>query len=56
MQMTKAEKADQEKYRTEDDLRTLARADEIRGDKARMRKVRQLAKEQLAAAKKIAES
>lgn len=41
--------AQERKWRAEDDLRTLTRAREIRNDPARMKAVRTLAKEQLAA-------
>lgn len=45
---------DQErKYRAQDAMRTLTRADEIRQDKSLMREVQKVAKEQMSALKKI---
>ena len=46
---------DDKRWQAEDDLRTLTRADELRNDKSRMSRVSQLAKEQIAAAKKFTE-
>ena len=42
------------RYRAEDALRTLARADEIRNDKGLMGSVKRLAQEQMQTAKKFA--
>ena len=39
--------AEEKKWRAEDDLRTLTRAEEIKKDKSRMDAVRKLAKERL---------
>lgn len=41
------------KYQTEDDLRTIQRAEEIAKDKSRMKSVTALAKEQMASLQKI---
>ena len=48
-----ANKKEDQRWQAEDDLRTLTRADELRGDKARMGRVSKLAKEQIATAKKF---
>jgi len=42
------------RWRTEEDMRTLLRADEIRKDPKRMERVRKMAKERLAEFEKIA--
>lgn len=42
------------RYRAEDDLRMLQRAEEIRGDKGRMSMAKSVAKEQMEAAAKFA--
>ena len=42
-----------QRFETEDDLRTLTRADKIRSDKQRMSRVGTLAKEQIKTAKKF---
>lgn len=41
--------ADDKKYQAEEDVRTLVRAEEIRKDKARLRRATTMAKKQLAA-------
>jgi hypothetical protein len=43
-----------DRYMVEDDLRTLTRAEEIKRDPKRMKKVRALAKEKLAEMKAVA--
>ena len=50
---TKADVERENRYRAEDALRTLARADEIRADKGLMGSVKQLAREQMETAKKF---
>jgi hypothetical protein len=40
--------SDEKKWRTEDDLRTLANAEEIKADKTRMAACRAMAKEKMA--------
>ena len=47
-QLTKAEKAEEERWQAEGDLRTLRQAREIRADKSRMKRARTLAEKQLA--------
>ena len=44
---------EQDKWRAEDDLRTLQRAKEIKNDKARMQAAKNIAKEQMSNLKKI---
>lgn len=44
---------DEEKWRAEEDLRTLRRADEIKKDQDRLSKARQLAKDELGALRKV---
>ena len=44
---------EQDKWRAEDDLRTLQRAKEIENDKARMQAAKNIAKEQMSNLKKI---
>ena len=46
-------KADEERWRAEDDMRTLAKAEEIRLDKPRHRRAIAMAKEQVANLQKI---
>ena len=48
--------ADEKRWRTEDDLRTITRAREIQRDPARMKAVRALAAEQLKSAAATASS
>jgi hypothetical protein len=45
---------DEMKWRAEDDMRTLLRAEEIRADKARLSKASAVAKQQMAAVAKVA--
>ena len=45
--------AEDKKFRTEDDLRTLRRAEEIKKDKSRVADARKLAKQEVAALRKI---
>lgn len=45
--------AREKRWRAEDDLRALQRAEEIRGDKSRMSEVKKCATEQMNALKKI---
>lgn len=45
---------DEQKWRAEDDMRTLLRAEEIRADKARLSKASAIAKQQMAAVAKVA--
>lgn len=47
------DKARERKYRAEDDIRTMQRAEEIRRDKERMKAVKDVAKEQMNGLKKI---
>ena len=47
------DKARDRKYRAEDDIRTMQRAEEIRRDKERMKAVKDIAKEQMNGLKKI---
>jgi hypothetical protein len=51
---TKADAERESRWRAEDDLRTLQRAEEIRGDKERMGHCKSVAKEQMEAASKFA--
>lgn len=44
---TKEEAAERRRYRAEEDLRTVTRAEEIRRDRERMSDVRKLAQEQV---------
>ena len=44
---------EQDKWRAEDDLRTLQRAKEIENDKARMQAAKNIAKEQMQALSKV---
>lgn len=46
-------KSEQDKWRAEDDLRALQRAEEIRADKARMKAAKSCAKEQMKNLKKV---
>lgn len=55
MSASKEEKAMEEKWRAEDDLRTLTNAAEIRKDKGRMKRVRAYCKEQIKALSKLGE-
>lgn len=48
---TAEDKARERRYRAEEDLRTMQRADEIKKDKDRKSAMQELAKEQLKAAK-----
>lgn len=47
------DKARERKYRAEDDIRTMQRAEEIRADKERMKAMKSIAKEQMNGLKKI---
>ncbi len=47
------EKADREKWESEEDVRTLVRAGEIRKDKARLKRATVMATEQLQALEEI---
>ncbi len=49
-----AEKAERQKFETEDDVRTLVSAGEIRKDKARLKRATAMAKKQLQTLKEIA--
>lgn len=49
----KEHKEHEMKWRAEDDLRTIQRAEEVKSDKSRMNMVKTLAKEQTEALKKI---
>lgn len=51
---TKEDEARERRYRAEDGLRTLQRADEIRNDKQCMSDIKALAQEQMNTAKKYA--
>lgn len=51
---TKEDVERERRYRAEDAMRTLTRADEIKGDSRLMNDVKMLAKEQMAVAKKFA--
>lgn len=51
--MSKDSDARERKYRAEDALRTLSRADEIRSDKGLMRDVKSHAKQQIKVASKV---
>ena len=48
-----AEKAERQKFETEDDVRTLVRAGEIRKDKARMKRATTMATAQLKTLKEV---
>ena len=48
-----AEKAEQQKFEAEDDVRTLVRAGEIRKDRSRMKRATAMAKKQLQTLKEI---
>ena len=48
-----ANRVDDQKWRAEDDLRALQRAREIENDKARLKAAKAIAKENMAALKKI---
>lgn len=50
---TAEDKARERRYRAEDDIRTMQRADEIKKDKERVSAMKQLAKEQMEALKKV---
>lgn len=47
------DKARDRKYRAEDDIRTMQRAEEIKRDKERMKAMKDIAKEQMDGLKKI---
>jgi hypothetical protein len=47
------DKERERKYRAEDDIRTMQRAEEIRADKERMKAMKSIAKEQMNGLKKI---
>lgn len=51
---TAGDKERERKYRAEDALRTMQRADEIKSDKGLMKDMKALAKEQMAALNKVA--
>lgn len=51
VKMSKEQKAEEEKWQAEEDVRTLVRAAEVRADKARMKRAMACAKEQMAAMK-----
>lgn len=51
---TAVDKERERKYRAEDALRTMQRADEIKSDKGLMRDMKALAKEQMASLNKVA--
>lgn len=51
--VTGVDKEREMKWRAEDDLRTIQRAEEVKSDKSRMNMVKTLAKEQTEALKKI---
>lgn len=50
---SKESKAREQRYQGEDDLRTLTRAEEVRGDKGRMANVRGVHKDQLGALQRV---
>lgn len=47
MKMTAKDRKMHEEYQLEDDMRTLARANEIKNDKTRMRKVKAFARKRM---------
>ena len=51
--MTKGEKAEHEKYRAEDDVRTLRNAADIKGDKKRLTSAKAMIREQMKALKDL---
>lgn len=51
---TAADKQREEKWRTEDDLRTLCAAEEIKKDPARMKKCKEMAKMKMNEMKSVA--
>ncbi len=55
MAMDKSDKKEQQMYEAEDDVRTLSRAAEIRGDKERFGRAVKMAKTKLKELKVIAE-
>lgn len=52
-EVSKDYKSEQDKWRAEDDLRALQRAEEIRADKSRMKAAKSCAKEQMKNLKKV---
>lgn len=47
---------EEQKWRAEDDMRTLLRAEEIKADRARLSKASAIAKKQMAAVAKVAKA
>lgn len=52
----KVPKREEDKWRAEDDARTLMRAEEIKRDRARMAKARAIAKKQISELSKVAKA
>lgn len=52
----KAPKREEDRWRAEDDARTLMRAEEIKRDRARMAKARAVAKKQISELSKVAKA
>lgn len=52
----KAPKREEDRWRAEDDARTLMRAEEIKRDRARMAKARAIAKKQISELSKVAKA